>query len=54
VRAVVISRWNPEDKSSRTIAYLEKYAPELKMSIAEVRAGKGRTLAVGRGEWLSA
>lgn len=44
VRAVVISRGNPEDKSSRTIAYLEKYAPELKKSITEVRAGKAEPL----------
>ena len=44
VRAVVISRGNPEDKSSRTIAYLEKYASELKQNLAEVRAGKAEPL----------
>ncbi len=44
VRAVVISRGNPDDKSTRTIAYLEKYAPELKSSIAAVRAGKAEPL----------
>src|SRR5512133_1094129 len=37
MRAVVISRGNPKDKSTHTIAYLERYAPELKQSIAEVR-----------------
>jgi hypothetical protein len=45
VRAVVISRGNPHDESGRTIAYLEKYAPELKQSLAEVRAGKAEPLA---------
>lgn len=44
VRAVVISRGHPEDKSSRAIAYLEKYAPELKQNLAEVRAGKAEPL----------
>ena len=44
VRAVVISRGNPDDKSTRTIAYLEKYEPELKKSIADVRAGKAEPL----------
>ena len=44
VRAVVISRGNPEDKSSHTIAYLEKYAPELKRSLEDVRAGKAEPL----------
>jgi hypothetical protein len=44
VRAVVISRGNPDDKSSQTIAYLEKYAPELKRSLEDVRAGKAEPL----------
>lgn len=44
VRAVVISRGLPEDKSNRSIAYLEKYAPELKQNLAEVRAGKAEPL----------
>jgi hypothetical protein len=44
VRAVVISRGNADDKSGRTIAYLEKYAPELKQSLAQVRAGKAEPL----------
>ncbi len=44
VRAVVISRGRPDDKSSRTIAYLEKYAPELKQNLVEVRAGKAEPL----------
>jgi hypothetical protein len=45
VRAVVISRsGNPDDKSSRSIAYLEKYGPELKRSLEEVRAGKAEPL----------
>ena len=44
VRAVVISRGHPEDKSSYTIAYLEKYAPEFKQNLAEVRLGKAEPL----------
>jgi hypothetical protein len=44
VRAIVISRGNPEDKSTHTIAYLEKYAPELKHNLDEVRAGKAEPL----------
>jgi hypothetical protein len=44
VRAVVITYGKPEDKSGRAIAYLEKYAPELKQAIAEVRAGKAEPL----------
>jgi hypothetical protein len=44
VRAIVVSRGNPDDKSSRTIAYLEKYGPELKKSLEEVRAGKAEPL----------
>ena len=44
VRAIVVSRGNPADKTSQTIAYLEKYAPELKKSLEEVRAGKAEPL----------
>jgi hypothetical protein len=41
VRAVVIStKGNPKDKSSRQIAYLEKYAPELKRVLEAVQAGQ--------------
>ena len=41
VRAVVISVGsNPNDKSSRKIAYLEKYAPELKRQLEKVRLGQ--------------
>jgi hypothetical protein len=44
VRAIVITYGNPEDKSKQKIAYLEKYAPELKHSLLEVRAGKAEPL----------
>ncbi len=41
VRAVVISIGSdPNDKSSRKIAYLEKYAPELKQQLEKVRLGQ--------------
>lgn len=40
VRAVVISSTgNPKDKSDQKIAYLEKYAPELKQRIEQARSG---------------
>jgi hypothetical protein len=40
VRAVVISTTGiPEDKSAQKIAYLEKYAPELKQRIEQARNG---------------
>jgi len=46
VRAVVISKsGDSRDKASRTIAYLEKYGPELKQSLALVRAGKAEPMA---------
>jgi len=45
VRAVVIARnGNPDDKAGRKIAYLEKYAPELKQILEKVRAGKAEPL----------
>jgi hypothetical protein len=45
VRAVVIcSSGNPDDPANRSIAYLEKYAPELKTSLEQVRAGKAEPL----------
>jgi len=45
VRAVVIApSGNPEDKAGRKIAYLEKYAPELKQHLEKVRAGKAEPL----------
>jgi hypothetical protein len=48
VRAVVISKnGNANDKSGRTIAYLEKFAPELRESIAKARAGKGEPMPRG-------
>src|SRR6266853_2865656 len=41
VRAVVIStNGNPKDKTSRKIAYLERYAPELKRVLEAVQAGQ--------------
>jgi len=48
VRAVVISvNANPKDEGSRKIAYLEKYAPELKQQIEKVRAGQAEPLPRG-------
>jgi hypothetical protein len=48
VRAVVVSRSeDPKDKASRKIAYLEKYAPELKERLEKVRAGKAEALPRG-------
>jgi len=48
VRAVVISiSGNPKDKASRKIAYLEKYAPELKERLEKVREGKAEPLPRG-------
>lgn len=42
MRAVVISiKGNPNDKAGQKIAYLEKYAPELKLQIEKVRVGQG-------------
>ena len=48
VRAVVIApNGNPDDKAHRKIAYLEKYAPELKEHLARVRDGKAEPLPRG-------
>jgi hypothetical protein len=45
VRAVVIAlNDNPQDKASRKIAYLEKYAPEFKLQLEKVRAGQAEPL----------
>lgn len=45
VRAVVIRATDsPDDPAHRSIAYLEKYAPELKHSLDQVRAGKAEPL----------
>jgi hypothetical protein len=45
VRAVVIcASGSPDDPANRSIAYLEKYAPELKASLEQVRAGKAEPL----------
>lgn len=45
VRAVVIcAAGSPDDSAHRSIAYLEKYAPELKHSLEQVRAGKAEPL----------
>lgn len=45
VRAVVIApASDPDNAASRLIAYLEKYAPELKQSLEDVRAGKAEPL----------
>lgn len=46
VRAVVIAvNQDPQDKSHRKIAYLEKYTPEFKVQLALVRAGKAEPLS---------
>ena len=48
VRAVVVSvNSNPNDESSRKIAYLEKYAPEFKQQLEKVRAGQTEPLPRG-------
>src|SRR5260370_16747131 len=47
VRAVVISSGNPKEKANQKIAYLEKYAPELKQHLAKVRAGQVEPLPRG-------
>jgi hypothetical protein len=48
VRAIVIApNGNPDDKAHRKIAYLEKYAPELKEHLAKVREGKSDPLPRG-------
>src|SRR5262245_39883981 len=45
VRAVVISlSGHPEDPASHSIAYLEKYAPELKQNLAQIREGKAEPM----------
>src|SRR5688572_1409502 len=46
VKAVVIAP-SPNDKKNRRIAYLERYAPELKRDIEEARA-KGTTPMISR------
>ena len=41
MRAIVISTsGNPKDKASQKIAYLEKYAPELKQQLESMQSGK--------------
>jgi len=48
VRAVVIAPGGSSNqKASRKIAYLEKYAPELKEHLAKVRAGQAEPLPRG-------
>lgn len=45
VRAVVIcTSGNPDNPANRSIAYLEKYAPELKQNLEQVRAGKAEPM----------
>ena len=45
VRAVVIAlNDDPKDKIHRKIVYLEKYAPEFKLQLAQVRAGQAAPL----------
>ncbi len=49
VRAVVVSTTgNPRDKASWTIAYLEKYSPELKQQMEQAQA-TGTSPQMGRG-----
>jgi hypothetical protein len=41
MRAIVVSTsGNPEDQASRKVAYLEKYAPELKQQIEAMQSGQ--------------
>jgi hypothetical protein len=41
MRAIVVSTsGDPRDKASRTIAYLEKYAPELKQQLEAMQSGQ--------------
>lgn len=48
VRAVVISAsGNPKGKAGRKIAYLEKYGPEFKQRLEEVRLGKAEPFPRG-------
>ncbi len=48
VRAVVIApNGNPKDESGRKIAYLEKYAPEFKRQLEQVRNGQATPLPRG-------
>ena len=48
VRAVVISTTDsPQAKASRKIAYLEKYAPEFKQQLEQVRTGQAEPLPRG-------
>jgi len=47
VRAIVIAPGDSNDKANRRIAYLEKYAPELKAHLAKVRDGKAEPLPRG-------
>jgi hypothetical protein len=48
VRAVVIApNGNPKDVSARKIAYLEKYAPEFKRQLEQVRDGQANPLPRG-------
>jgi hypothetical protein len=45
VRAIVIcAAGNPDDPANRSIAYLEKYAPELKQNIEQARLGKAEPM----------
>jgi hypothetical protein len=48
VRAVVIApNGNPKDVAARKIAYLEKYAPEFKRQLEQVRSGEADPLPRG-------
>ena len=48
VRAVVIApNGNPKDVAARRIAYLEKYAPEFKRQLEQVRHGQANPLPRG-------
>jgi hypothetical protein len=48
VRAIVISlNGDPNDKASRKIAYLEKYAPELKQHLQKMRQGQVEAMPRG-------
>jgi hypothetical protein len=46
VRAIVICKsGNPDDPANQKIAYLEKYAPELKQNLEQARLGKAEPMS---------
>ena len=48
VRAVVVANGDAKNAANRRIAYLEKYAPDLKKHLEKVRAGQAEPLPRGQ------